>query len=147
MSSYVVPLSLSIAVLWGVQPIVHKQLMCKHRIDPKAVLVVGGMAYTACLLVFWMYFHRDVQSEVRRLPLSAIVIIAFLSIFTAFVANVVYLYVLRNNETYVVTALMYTSPVFTLVLAVLILREEVTLLGGLGAVLILAGVACLAKGA
>lgn len=144
-SAFVVPISLAIAVLWGVQPIVHKHLMSVAKVDPKAVLVVGGAAYTSCLICFYLFYRSDVISEVRRLDWRTIGVIALLSIMTAFTANLLYLYVLQKNSSYVVTALMYSSPVVTLVLAVGLLGEKMTVFNGLGTIFVLLGVLCLAK--
>lgn len=144
MSLSVVPIALGISVMWGLQPVVHKYVLSVKKIDPKAILFVGGVGYTTALALFSTYYFEDVRHEVTRMDWTTIVIIAALSVITAFVANLLYLNVLKDHATFVVTALMYSAPVFTLILAVLLLREKVTPLSGLGGVLMLLGVGCFA---
>lgn len=137
-----VPCSLAISFLWGLTPPTYKYLMSADKVDPIAVFVISGAAYAASLVCFSLCFHVPVAREVRRLSGRSVAIIAGLSVLTGFVANILYIYLLRNHASYAVTALAYSAPVFTLLLSVLVLKERVTALGVLGAVLILLGVAC-----
>jgi drug/metabolite transporter (DMT)-like permease len=66
-------------------------------------------------------------------------------IFVGFVANYLYYQVIRNNTSYIVAALVFSAPFFTVILSYLFLKEELTLLSGLGVFLIVAGVILLAS--
>ena len=43
---------------------------------------------------------------------------------TAFLANLLYLMVLKKNQSYIVSALIYSSPVFMFLIAWLFLKEK-----------------------
>lgn len=43
-------LALSVAFMWGLQPVVHRQLL--DHLDPATVLTVGGTFYFTALLMF-----------------------------------------------------------------------------------------------
>ena len=137
-----VPAALFVALLWGVQPVIHKHLLA--RVDPRVVMAVGAAFYLACVAGFAAWNWGAVRAGAARLSGRDVAWIGAASVLTAFVANVVYLYVLRGHDSYVVSALIYASPVFTLALAALALRERVTPAGAAGVLLIVAGVLLLA---
>jgi len=70
------------------------------------------------------------------------VIIFITSAITGFFANLIYYYVISKHESYIVEALISCSPLFTLVLAYLFLKEEINWVGIAGVLLITLGVIC-----
>ena len=67
-------------------------------------------------------------------------ILVALSIFTAFLANIMYYYILKDHELSIISALIYSSPVFTLVIAYLFLKERLDIYGFSGIMAIIVGV-------
>lgn len=140
MSLSIIPTALAISFMWGLQPVVHKYIMSVKHVDPKAVIFVGGISYTVAIVCFSGFFYNEVIRDVSQMNWVTIAMIATLSILTAFVANILYLYVLRDHSSFVVTSLMYSAPVFTLIMAILLLEEDVTCLSAIGGALMLMGV-------
>ena len=70
--------------------------------------------------------------------------IGALSIITVFVANLIYVYILKKHEGYVISALVYSSPAFSLLLTYLFLRQKITIYGMIGVLLVVLGVVFLA---
>lgn len=70
-------------------------------------------------------------------------VLVFVTIICGFGANILYLWVLQHNDSYVVTAVAFTSPIFTLILAYFILNERVTPISVVGVFMIVIGVYCI----
>ena len=138
-AAFVVPFALLVAFLWGVQPLIHKVVL--KTVGFKTVMFVGGLVYFVCLVVFAAFCWTDISSDLsNKLDAKSFALIALASFMSAFVANLLYLYVLKDHKSYVVSALIYVSPVFTLALAASVLREKVTAVGAVGVLLIVVGV-------
>jgi drug/metabolite transporter (DMT)-like permease len=82
--------------------------------------------------------------DVKKLPNSSLAIMACSAIFSGFLANYLYFKAIQHSSSYVVSALIFSSPMFTFVLAYLLLNESVTWRNGLGVAFIVIGVIILA---
>lgn len=107
-------------------------------------MVVSSAFYTACTVLYAIYYKKDIQRDMSTLDARAVWFLAFTSIVCAFITNVLYFRILKKYDSHIISALIYSCPVFTLILAYLILKERVTLNGFLGVVFITIGVVLLA---
>lgn len=139
--TYVILLALLVAFLWGVAPVIHKHVL--KSISPHVVLIISGVSYITCLAIFAAIHQRKLIEGIKHIHAKYVLIIALTSIFTAFIANIIYLNVLKHQDSYIISALIYACPVFTLILAYVFLKEKVTLFGGLGVFFIILGVICI----
>lgn len=142
MAPNVVPIALFVAFLWGIQPIIHKHVL--KRIDPRVVMAIGSVFYFACMLLFFLYNRAEIKQGAHSVTKADVAWIGLASILTAFVANLIYFYILRDHESYIISALIYASPVFTLAVAYFVLKERVSWIGGLGVAFVMLGIALLA---
>jgi drug/metabolite transporter (DMT)-like permease len=133
-----------VAGLWGGSPIIHKYLL--GHIDFRLIMILGSFAYFTCIIILWICNWKLIREESKKLfKKPDLIFWAFLaSILTAFLGTYLYFYVLKDNDSYIVTTLTYSSPVFTLLLAYLILNENITLMGLLGVILFIASILCFA---
>jgi drug/metabolite transporter (DMT)-like permease len=69
--------------------------------------------------------------------------IGAIAIILSFIPNIIYYNLINDHDSYVVTALVNSAPVFTVGLSYLLLKENITKYGMLGVVLIIVGVFCL----
>lgn len=138
----VLVMAIIVSFLWGVTPVIHKHVLID--LDPRTVMVLTSVFYFACLMVFWWWNHRAIARDSKNIRFHHLFWIAIASIFTAFIANIIYLYVLKKKDSYVVSALVYSCPLFTLILASLFLKEHITWMGCIGVFLITLGVVCIA---
>lgn len=138
----VVPIALFVAFLWGLSPIIHKHILT--NIDPKVIMVLSAFFYTASVALFAAYYWDFIKKETKKLNMNTIILIAFTSIITAFLANLIYFNILKEHDSYIVSALIYSSPIFTLVLAYYLLKEKIRLYGCIGVLFIVVGVALIA---
>ena len=135
-------IALFVAFLWGVTPIIHKTLL--KTISPNAILILGGTAYYVALLVYAAYNWDTFYAEAKTISWSKIIWISIATLIMSFLAKLLYLQLLQKEDSYIVTALTFSAPVVTTILAVSILRERVTLSKLIGVAFIVAGVVVLA---
>lgn len=134
--------ALLVALLWGIQPNIHKYVL--GDLNYKTIMVLGFIFYLACMLLFIPFVWKDVVADKPKISTKSVAFIAISSIFCAFLANVLYLFALKHHKSYVVSALVYSSPIFTLFVSALILKERITISGGIGVAFITIGILCLA---
>ena len=139
---YVIPIALFVSFLWGIQIILHKYIL--RKTNPYVIMIVGSIFYFVCISVFTIYNWTNLKDDIYNLDMQTIVLIGIAMIFATLLANLLYLLVLKDNDSYIVAALVYSSPVFTFLIAYLFLKEKVTIYGFIGFALIIAGILFLA---
>jgi drug/metabolite transporter (DMT)-like permease len=137
MEIYIV-IALAISFLWGVQPVIHKHLLKKFT--PITLMLVSSIVYFALLIVTSVIKNKEVTTDFEKMTAKDLGILVALSVFTAFLANIMYYYILKDHESSIISALIYSSPVFTLVIAYLFLKERLDIYGFSGVLAIIVGV-------
>ena len=137
----VLALALVVAFLWGVLVIVQKYALT--RVSPLMTMVLTSGVYLVCLGVYAAMSWKHLVAESAKLSWELVALIALAAVMCIFVANLIYYDILKRRESYVVMALCSSAPLFTLVLAWLLLKETIPWMGVVGVVLIVAGVVCL----
>jgi uncharacterized membrane protein len=135
-------LALLIAFLWGIQPVIHKYLLTKFNWF--TIMFISSIIYfiALCITLLFSKTKSDFSRDLHNGTTQDFIIIATTSIITVFLVNMIYYYVLKNHETSIISALIYSAPVFTLVISYLFLSERIQLIGIIGILLILSGVFC-----
>jgi len=141
--TYLLFFALLISFFWGIQPIIHKLLL--RKINPKTMLILNSTVYFFCIIWFTIYNYQEFKTDLKNMDLKSFLIIVFTAVITAFLANMIYFYILKNNDSYIVSALIYSSPVFTLIFAYLFLKEKITKYGLIGVIFIIIGILFIAK--
>lgn len=134
--------SLFVAFLLGLIPVVHKYVLM--TVDPNVVMVVGGTAYFLVLMAFAAYHWRAMYPQITAMDAKHWLFITLAAVAMNFVARLLYLYILKDNDSYIVSALIYSSPLFTLIIAIMFLHERITLLKAAGVLCICIGIMLLA---
>lgn len=142
MKPFALVMAICIAFLWGLSTVIHKHVL--YSISHQTALVLSSVFYMICTLVYAWYNWERIAQDKNKLNVQSISFLAFTAIVCGFVTNVLYFMVLKRYESHIVSALIYSSPVFTLVLAYFILHERVTFHGFLGVAFITVGVIFLA---
>lgn len=145
MDGWWIVLALSVAFLWGLSPIVHKSFL-NQQVSRESLIVFGGAAYAACVLVYAIWHRKQLLADARRITPSFWGVIAVTSIICGFLANLIYFAILKYNPSYLIVALTSCSPIFTLGMAYWLLEEEATLTAVLGVLLIVAGIVLVSAG-
>jgi len=136
-------LALCIAFLWGIQPVIHKYLL--KKINAITIMLISSMVYLFALLikVSFSQTYTLFINDIRKLSPKDYLIITMTSVFSVFLANMIYYYILKDNETSIIVSLMYSAPIFTLLLSYLFLNERLEPVGIIGIFLIFLGVVCI----
>ena len=127
-----------ISFLWGVSPIILKQLVAKF--DKMTILIVDGILYCAFLLFLGINYYDTIMKDIPKASFYDWTLLIFTAIFPGVVANLLYMTIIEDHDSYIITALVCISPFFTLALAYFFTKENVTLLGAMGTALIVLGI-------
>lgn len=138
-------MSLFVSLLYGISPIIYKYIFLIHQyeIDTMTLLLISSSVFFVCTLLCCIV-HRDrVNGDLTILYKNkkTLFILVLSSVFSVFIANLLYFTVLKKStsKTYIVAALVFTSPLFTLLLSYMFLKEDITIMAFLSVGLIVVG--------
>jgi len=135
-------ISLLVAFLWGLSPIIQKHLLKKF--DRFSLMLFFSTVYFICLLLCLPFYHSRLVKDLSILEIRDMGLIAFSTIATSFSANLLIFQVLKDHDSYIVSALESVAPLFTLFLVYYFFNEKVNVLGVLGVLLVVLGIVCIA---
>lgn len=140
----VIATSLMVSFLWGAAPVIHKFLMSTRPISPETLMVFGSVVYFSCVVVYFYFNHEPIIADLKQASALTLSIMFVSAMFAGFVANLLYFRVIKQNASYVVSALIFSSPFFTLLLSYLFLKEKMNFQSVAGVILIVVGIIMLA---
>lgn len=105
--------------------------------------VLGMPVYVLAVVMFAALRWRHIAPSISRIRPHHLTLAVTASLLCAFMANLLYVYLLRGNDSYWVSAITCISPLITLVVAMCVLDERVNVASAVGVVLITVGVAML----
>jgi bacterial/archaeal transporter family protein len=123
-------------VCWGIAPIFAK--IGLNNINPMAGLAIRTM-FAAGLIVSWVVIG-GMFNEVKNIPLHTWVFIAMEAVLATLVGDFAYYSAIKHGDVSLVTIIMSSSPLVTILCAVIFLGEQISMLRIAGAVLIVAGI-------
>lgn len=133
-----ISLTLFIAFLWSLSPLLEKMLL--HVLPMEAVLIFVAVIYIICTFFYYIWHREKVNDSITKLNWKYIGVLLLAAIIGSFIPNILFLKVLSNHDSYIVTALTYLSPMFTMILAYWFLRENISLWSLFGVILIVTGI-------
>lgn len=134
-------IALFVSFLWGIHPVLAKHLLKKFSIV--SVLSFNNVLYFLAMIIFSLMNYNTVVNDFKRIDSNDALILLFVGLVSSFFANLLYYFVLESHESSLVSALVYSSPIFTLLFAYFFMKEKINLLGVLGILLIVLGVVCI----
>jgi len=137
MELYIV-LALCVSFLWGTVPVVHKYLLTKYQ--PITIMILSNTVYLSLLLLTLIFEHKAFTGDLKKMPTNDLLIIVSAATFGLYIAYKIYYYILKDHKSSIISALIYSSPVFTLIVAYIFLKERLSIYGYLGIFSILMGV-------
>ena len=139
MKGLAVVLALVAALFWSIAAVFGKVIMA--AVTPVSMLVIVGLVYAVILLgiaaIWWRDVARDAAVILASPKLSVYIVALILSGFL--IPYWIYYALMKDHSSYLVIALTYTVPAFTLIWATFILREKINIWGALGVILIVVG--------
>lgn len=133
---------LFLILMGGVSPLIYKKFL--GNLDFKTIMVMLGLIGFLCSLALFAMNSDIVMKDIAKLDYGKLVLLCLLIVVTFFIGNILYMYVLRDNPSYVVTAMVSAVPVVTLLISASFMSEPIGWPGILGVVLTSAGVATIA---
>ena len=131
-------IAIFISFLWGIQPIVHKHLL--NRYNFITIMLISTIVNFSLILAVSITRNKEILADMNKLTFRDLFILVLVSSFTIFLANMMYYYILKNHESSIISALVYSSPVFTLIIAYIFLKERLDIYGVSGILLMILGV-------
>lgn len=141
MNNYYLFVSLLTAFLWGSATIINKKLLTKY--NAISMMFFSSSIYFLCLLSVVPFQYETIRGDIARLTNMELLVIFLSATLAGFSANYLYYYVLKSNDSSIVSAVVSTSPLFTLLLAYFLLKEKMTLIAILGIFFIVIGIVCI----
>ena len=122
----------------GLAPVIHKYVM--KDLSFQTVMFIEAFLICIATVFFGIYYYDHIVNDIHKLNMKTFGLLLLAGILCGFVTNFIYFSLIKNNDSYIVTALTYCSPFFTLFLAYYLLQEKITYSGFVGVVLIVFGV-------
>jgi uncharacterized membrane protein len=136
-------LALISGFMWGMAPVIHKVQLVKYQ--PITIMLLNSFTYAISMMLIVFFNYKMFMKDVNKIKYEDILIIILSSIGILVIGNLIYYYVLREHDSSLVSALIYSSPVFTLILAYIFLKERLSMYGYLGIFSILLGIIFISK--
>lgn len=136
--------SLAVAILWAASPIIHKHVFNTAHIAPTTAMILGALFFFLFMIPFAYTERKGLREDAAKLSRSVLLWLALASLAGGFLGNLLYYRILRHHAAYVVTAIMYSSPLFVALFGVVFLRERMSVPSIVGVVLIFTGICLLA---
>jgi uncharacterized membrane protein len=133
--------SMIVSLFWGMSPVFYKMVM--NKVDNKVTFIINNIFFTLGVIGYTLYYWDQIKSEIQNISMRDTLTIGVLSILLSFVPNIIYYNLINNHDSYIVSALVNSAPIFTVGLSYWLLQENVTKYGMLGVILIIVGVYCL----
>ena len=133
-------LCIFVAFLWSLHPICHKIL--KNNIDAFYIFILIWL-FTSVFMIFILFYYKNhIYSNIVNLTKYELLILLWLGLISV-LANYIYFYVIKSDNAYIVSALTYSSPLFTIIIAYLLLNEVISYNAILGILFIIIGASIL----
>ena len=136
-------IALVISFLFGIQTVIHKHLL--NHISGMSVMLYSAIVYTVLIMLSAYYTKSVIIKDLKKIDLRISAILFFSAVFTAYLTNVLYYYILKTNDSCIISTLISSSPVFTVIFAYLFLKEKISLYGFIGIISIIIGVILINK--
>jgi drug/metabolite transporter (DMT)-like permease len=133
--------SLIVSLFWGISPVLYKMIM--NKVDTKLTFIINNIFFTLAVIIYTIYYWDQIKSEAKNISIRDTLAIGAIAIVMSFIPNVIYYNLINDHDSYIVSALVNSAPIFTVGVSYLLLKENITKYGILGTILIIVGVICL----
>ena len=129
---------LFIAFCWGALGVVNKYVL--NHLESSTVFILSGIVYFVLLIGLLLYNKNTFDKDLQKITRFQSFCIIASAIFLIFLPNFLYYYFLKRTKASIITAIAYSAPVFTLLLAHLFLNERIKGLSVFGIILVTLGI-------
>jgi uncharacterized membrane protein len=129
--------ALFIALLWGIQPLLQKNLL--HDISTHTILVLSNLIFTVCLVIYAYLYRQIILDDFEKLKTEHWKLLIFSAVICSFLSTIIYYDLIKTHKPSIITALTYSAPIFTMLLGEYFLKETATVNAKFGIVLVVLG--------
>jgi drug/metabolite transporter (DMT)-like permease len=108
-------------------------------------MLLSGSVFLTLVAILSLSKRREIIADLTKIALKDAFILVSLPLFTVFIAQIIYYYILKDHESSIISALIYSSPVFTLIFAYLFSKERLDIYGISGIFAIVMGVVLISQ--
>ena len=141
MFQHYILIALFISLCWGIVPVAHKSILT--HISPITIMLLSVFIYAFLIIIYAALNTKVIYKDMYNISKTDIIVILFSSGIAAFFGNVLYFNILKNHDSSIISALIYSCPMFTLIIAYLFLKERINTIGIIGILFIVLGVICI----
>lgn len=136
----VILLSLIGMICWGIAPVFAK--IGLKNIDPFTGLVLRSFITSGIIALYTSSGHPIVKF--KDITIYGLLFIGLEAIFSTLVGDIAYYAAIKKGNVSLVTMIMSASPVVTLITAMYLLGEQITITKIIGALLVILGIVLIA---
>jgi drug/metabolite transporter (DMT)-like permease len=130
-----------VSLFWGISPILYKMMMSK--VDTKLTFIINNIFFTLGVIGYTIYYWDQIKTDVQKVSLQDTLSIGAIALILSFIPNIIYYNLINDHDSYIVSALVNSAPIFTVGISYFFLRENISKYGILGVIMIIGGVMCL----
>lgn len=123
-------------ICWGIAPVFAK--IGLRNVDPLAGLILRTL-FASSVVSGWVIMSGSF-SKISSIPVSAWWLIGIEALLATLIGDLAYYAAVKKGDVSIVTIIMSSSPLITILCAVLFLGEQITLIRVVGAGLVVLGI-------
>jgi transporter family protein len=123
-------------VCWGIAPIFAK--IGLNNANPMAALVLRTLM-AAGMVTAWIAVSGSL-GQVKQIPFNSWILLGIEAILATLIGDLAYYAAIKRGEVSVVTVIMASSPLVTMICAIIFLGEQITTFRIIGAAFIILGI-------
>lgn len=129
-----------IAIVSGIQPLLLKYII-KKNIQRKYILFYVTLINLLMYMIYYTFINKnDETSDANHIThIDTLLLFLFYTIVCITLHNILYIQAIDNENIISYNALLYISPMITLIIGYFLLNEDITLKSMIGSILIVLG--------
>ena len=129
--------SFIVAFFWACAALIQKYVL--KTVKSNTILFISSVATILFAGLYCLYHKESIIDDFSNLNITLILWICVATFFSVIIANILYLELLKEHNSSIVTALTYSSPVLVLLISMILFKEKITLYSGIGVILVVCG--------
>lgn len=126
--NYYLYLAFFITLIWGLSPVIIKYAIHHGNIPTYLIIFIQSFIYFIASLIYIIIFkYKNIKDDIIKHK-TYIPLLAFISLFSLYIANILYVLALQNNVNInVLTMIIGLYPIITIIFSYIILKEKITM--------------------
>jgi|688.fasta_scaffold701417_2 drug/metabolite transporter (DMT)-like permease len=139
--NYYLYLAFLITFIWGLSPVIIKYAIHHGNIPTYLIIFIESSIYFIASLAYVLIFkYKHIKDDIIKYK-TYIPLLAFIALFSLYVANLLYVLALQNNVNInILTIIVGLYPVITIIFSYIILKEKITMKAIFGYLCIVLGI-------